>query len=114
MSVKTIALVALCAVIATSAGAFPAGTRADTSKLATGRWVKIKVSGNGMYQITASEAKKWGLGDLSKVHVFGFGGGAMSEQLTSDIPDDVESIDVLKGATASALYGARGGSGRPL
>ena len=26
-------------------------------------------------------------------------------------PDDIESIDVLKGATASALYGARGGSG---
>lgn len=26
-------------------------------------------------------------------------------------PEDVESIDVLKGATASALYGARGGSG---
>lgn len=30
----------------------------------------------------------------------------------SDIAaDDIESIDVLKGATASALYGARGGSG---
>src|SRR5690625_643992 len=29
-----------------------------------------------------------------------------------DIPaDDIESIDVLKGATASALYGSRGGSG---
>lgn len=26
-------------------------------------------------------------------------------------PDDIESIDVLKGATASALYGARGGQG---
>lgn len=26
-------------------------------------------------------------------------------------PDDIESIDVLKGATASALYGARGGVG---
>lgn len=26
-------------------------------------------------------------------------------------PDDIESINVLKGATASALYGARGGSG---
>lgn len=26
-------------------------------------------------------------------------------------PDDIESIDVLKGAIASALYGARGGSG---
>src|SRR5699024_1117117 len=29
-----------------------------------------------------------------------------------DIPaDDIESIDFLKGATASALYGSRGGSG---
>ena len=27
------------------------------------------------------------------------------------VSDDIESIDVLKGATASALYGARGGSG---
>lgn len=26
-------------------------------------------------------------------------------------PDDIESVDILKGATASALYGARGGSG---
>ncbi|WP_212003247.1 SusC/RagA family TonB-linked outer membrane protein [Chitinophaga sp. HK235] len=26
-------------------------------------------------------------------------------------PDDIESIDVLKGATASALYGSRGGNG---
>lgn len=26
-------------------------------------------------------------------------------------PDDIESVDVLKGATASALYGSRGGSG---
>lgn len=25
--------------------------------------------------------------------------------------DDIESVDVLKGATASALYGARGGAG---
>ena len=105
MSVKTIALVALCAVIATSAGAFPAGTRADTSKLATGRWVKIKVSGNGMYQITASDAKKWGLGDLSKVHVFGFGGGAMSEQLTSDIPDDLPQVPVVRTGSKLLFYG---------
>ena len=31
--------------------------------------------------------------------------------LTNISPDDIESIDVLKGATASALYGARGGNG---
>lgn len=31
--------------------------------------------------------------------------------LNNIAPDDIESIDVLKGATASALYGARGSSG---
>lgn len=31
--------------------------------------------------------------------------------LTDIAADDIESIDVLKGATASALYGARGGAG---
>ena len=39
-------------------------------------------------------------------------GGPYKNMSLRDIAsDDIESIDVLKGATASALYGARGGSG---
>jgi TonB-linked SusC/RagA family outer membrane protein len=43
----------------------------------------------------------------------GFGGGAYDYgNAASDInPDDIESMSVLKGATATALYGARGANG---
>ena len=34
---------------------------ADSSKLAIGTWVKIKVSESGIHQITAEDAKSWGL-----------------------------------------------------
>jgi len=39
-------------------------------------------------------------------------GGATAQNRASDInPDDIASIDVLKGAAASAIYGARAGAG---
>lgn len=105
ISVRAMALIALYAVIALSASAFPAGTRADSSKLASGQWVKIKVTDNGIYQITASDARRWGMSDLSRVHVFGFGGAIMSEQLTSDIPDDLPEVPVVRTGDKLLFYG---------
>ncbi len=52
--------------------------------------------------------------------IYGVGGGSTDQvnlptdygNAASDInPDDIESINVLKGAAASALYGSRGGNG---
>lgn len=40
-----------------------------------------------------------------------WGGNDEGDGLTSISPDDIESITVLKGANASALYGSRGGNG---
>jgi TonB-linked SusC/RagA family outer membrane protein len=40
-----------------------------------------------------------------------WGGRDEGDGLTSISPDDIESITVLKGANASALYGSRGGNG---
>ena len=40
-----------------------------------------------------------------------WGGHDEGDGLTSINPDDIESITVLKGANASALYGSRGGNG---
>jgi TonB-linked SusC/RagA family outer membrane protein len=40
-----------------------------------------------------------------------WGGRDEGDGLTSINPDDIESITVLKGANASALYGSRGGNG---
>jgi TonB-linked SusC/RagA family outer membrane protein len=40
-----------------------------------------------------------------------WGGTDQGDGLTSINPDDIESITVLKGASAAALYGSRGGNG---
>ena len=40
-----------------------------------------------------------------------WGGGDQGDGLTSINPDDIESMSILKGANASALYGSRGGNG---
>ena len=87
------------------AGAFEPSSRSDSSRLATGTWVKVKVSESGIYAITAADARDWGLGDLSQVHVFGFGGAPMSERLTADIPDDLPEVPVLRSADRLLFYG---------
>ena len=43
-----------------------------------------------------------------------WGGKDMGDGLSNINPDDIESIQVLKGAAASALYGYRGGNGAIL
>ena len=43
-----------------------------------------------------------------------YGGTDMGDGLSNISPDDIESIQVLKGAAASALYGYRGGNGAVL
>ena len=60
----------------------------DTSRLAKGKWVKVAVSESGIYQITASDASKWGFSDLSRVRVFGYGGKQLSDTLRANQFDD--------------------------
>ena len=47
---------------------------ASHSVLATGRWAKISVPSTGIYQLTDELIRKAGFSDLSKVHVYGYGG----------------------------------------
>lgn len=71
---------------------------ADTSKLASGKWVKISVMESGIYQITADDARNWGLGsDLSQIHVFGYGGAPLSEKMLGDnYADDLPQMPVIR------------------
>ncbi|MBQ5409208.1 MAG: hypothetical protein IIU17_04765, partial [Muribaculaceae bacterium] len=79
---KKLALLVLLALVWTPvAMAFDMSHYADTSKLATGKWVKVAIDHSGIYQITASDASKWGLGDLSRVRVFGYGATQLGETL---------------------------------
>lgn len=46
----------------------------DNSVLSTGKWVKIKVEKEGVYQLTPSLIKQWGFSDINKIKIYGYGG----------------------------------------
>ena len=64
--------------------AFPVESYAPTSKLAQGKWVKIKVPSTGMYKVTASDLRKYGFSNPQGVRVMGYGGTRISDVLTRD------------------------------
>ena len=97
--------VMICAAV--SANAFDKSYYCDTSRLATGKWVKIEVSQSGIYQITSSDASKWGLGDLSRVRVFGYGGAQLSEILNEEsFIDDLPQVPVFRTGDRILFYAA--------
>ena len=79
---------------------------AANSKLATGTWVKIAVPESGIYQITADDARSWGLGsDLSQIHVFGYGGAPLSEIMLDDnYADDLPQMPVVRTGDRILFY----------
>ena len=79
---------------------------AETSKLASGKWVKIAVKESGIYQITVDDIRNWGLGtDLSQIHVFGYGGAPLSETMSGDnYADDLPQMPVVRSADRILFY----------
>lgn len=68
---------------------------ADHSKLASGRWVKIRVPSDGVYQLTDALIRQCGFSDPSKVRLFGYGGHLENETLVgSELKehDDVPEV----------------------
>ncbi len=105
IQISTIACVAIFALYSSvNAHAFSTTHYADSSKLATGKWVKIKVTKSGMHAITSADAQKWGFSDISKLHIFGFGGAPISEKLTEDLPDDLPQIPVVRSGGKIIFY----------
>ena len=72
---------------------FISSTWADSSRYAsqsvlnTGKCVKIRVQEDGGYKLTASELKKMGFSDLSKVAIYGYGGWLLDEDFSSPYID---------------------------
>ena len=96
-------LMANCAV---TANALDKSYYAETSKLASGKWVKIAVKESGIYQITADDIRKWGLGsDLSQIHVFGYGGAPLSETMLGDnYADDLPQMPIVRTGDRILFY----------
>ena len=101
---------ALCLLVmancAVSANALSKSYYAETSKLASGKWVKIAVTESGIYQITADDIRNWGLGsDLSQIHVFGYGGAPLSETMSGDnYADDLPQMPIVRTGDRILFY----------
>ena len=101
-----VACVAMVAVLCASyASAFNASIYATRSKLASGKWVKVTIPENGVYEITYDELLEMGFSSPDKVHVYGVGGNRISEQLNGANVDDLKQVPILRINGKICFYG---------
>ncbi len=88
---RLLCAIASCLAGAVTASAFDANYYATSSRLASGKWVKVAVVDEGIYQISYDQLRQWGFSDPSKVCVYGYGAAPlMSHEYSTAQPDDVQ------------------------
>lgn len=91
---------------------------AANSVLADGKWAKVRVKKEGIYQLTDADIKAMGFTNLSKVKVYGYGGLIQNEvfsfpAVNEDVlqttpPDDLCEVPTLQTADGRLLFWAEG------
>ena len=66
--------IAIMLVMALTAQAFNPAIYANKSKLASGKWVRIAIPENGVYELTNAELQAMGFSSPQNVRIFGYGG----------------------------------------
>ena len=102
--ISFLAIATACVALSQSAMAFSISHYATNSKLATGKWVKIKVTNTGVHEITAEELSAMGFSNISNVRIYGSGGQLISEVLNGDAPDDLVKVPVWRNANKICFY----------
>lgn len=107
---KSTRLQLVCAALAVLFGAMcanaaPLTAAAVNSKLASGKWVKITIPDNGVYEITFDEMIAMGFSNPANVRLYGSGGVKISETLTTGIVDDLKAVPVLRLGDKIVFYG---------
>lgn len=81
------------------------------SVLASGRWVRIRVEDEGIYQLTAARLSEMGFRDISRVKLYGYGGRVQEENWTftgrDRVPDDLNEVPLFR-RNGSVLFFAEG------
>jgi len=78
---------------------------ASTSKLSSGKWVKIRVGETGVYKITNAELAKMGFSTPSKVRLYGYGGLILPESFKEPKIDDLLEIPLWRENDYVLFYG---------
>ena len=68
---------------------------AENSILAKGKWAKIRVPANGVYQLTPELIRRAGFSNIDNVKIYGYGGHLQKENLTAEhiiLYDDLKEV----------------------
>ena len=87
------------------ANAFNISNYATSSKLATGKWVKISIPESGVYEITYDELRDMGFNNPAQVRLYGHGGSRISELLNGKAIDDLMPVPVMRANDKICFYG---------
>lgn len=90
-----IAIAALLLAGVPTGNAFTTTHFTKNSKLASGKWVKIAVSKDGVYEITDAELAEMGFSNPANVQIYGQGGYMIGETLSSTLTDDLIQVRAL-------------------
>ena len=71
-------------------------TFASNSNMATGNWVKIRVSESGVFKITNTELIQMGFTNPAKVRLYGYGGLLLPESFKISKNDDLPEIPLWR------------------
>lgn len=86
----------------------PANRYAPQSVLSMGKWVKIRVEKEGVYQITRQQIASMGFSDLSKVKLYGSGGQMLPQVFSfsgSDaLADDLQEVPLYRRQDALLFF----------
>ena len=81
----------------------------ERSVMASGKWVKIAITDDGMYRITPQMLLQMGFTDFSRVRLYGYGGHVQSWSLKADQDfDDLPEIPLYVANDGSLLFWGKG------
>ena len=84
---------------------------AEKSVLSTGRWMKIRVSSEGLYQLTDAELAQMGFSDPSRVKLYCYGGRRIQEKFAfadaNGLVDDLPEVPLYR-RSGSVVFFAEG------
>lgn len=87
----------------------PAERYTHNSVLASGRWVKIAITSDGMYRLTRSMLKGMGFANPDNVRLYGYGGHRLSEVSEPENEfDDLEEVPLYKANADTWLFWGNG------
>lgn len=77
---------------------------AEHSRLATGKWMKIRVENEGVYQLTSADLKSMGFNSPEKVCLYGYNLPFLPEAKIENLNDDLTEIPLYRKSDGTVLF----------